>query len=279
MWADPGIRSSLISRACHHHSIFLKSVLARPRVDKNNFEAKQIVLQQSLCRLQRVYVFSVMRLLSILILFLVLNSAINAQRSYTIYFRSYYLERDSQVYSGGADLILAIKDSQSYTYSPTQKPEFPLGSSYIPKSRYFNVNKKLLIDPYGYKGELKTYALIIFDFPTTKWEITNEKKVILGDTCIKAKGKIQDIDIIAWYSPRLPQGFGIYNYVGLPGTVLETYMVEKKLQTVAIWINETSPDIVEPTYAKRVSEKTYRRKRSNSGNTKIYWKEKDFMSK
>jgi len=207
------------------------------------------------------------------------NSTIHAQRSYSIHFKTYYLKSDTSIYNGGVDLILAIKDSQSYTYSPRQ-PEIklPLGSSYIPKSSYFNVNKKLLIEPYGYKGEPKTNALIIYDFPNNKWEITNEKKVILGDTCIKAKGKVHGTDIIAWYSPRLPASFGIYHYVGLPGTVLETYMVERKIQTIAIRIDETAPDIIEPTYAKRVSEKTYRRKRSNSGSPKIYWKAKDFIS-
>ena len=208
-----------------------------------------------------------------------MNSTSHAQRSYTIYYKTYYKESDTQIYNGGVDLILAIKDSQSYTYSPTQPVEFPLGSTYIPKSRYFNIYRKLLIDPYGYKGEPKTNALIIYDYPNNKWEITNEKKMILGDSCIKANGKASGLDIIAWYSPRLPEGFGLYNYVGLPGTVLEVYMVERKVQTVAVSIDETSPDIIEPTYFRRVSEKTYRRKRSNSGNPKIYWKDKDFISR
>ena len=208
------------------------------------------------------------------------NSTIHGQRSYTIYFKSYYLESDTPRYSGGVDLILAIKDSHSYTYSQIEREiKLPLGASYIPKSTYFNINKKLLISPYGYKGEPKTNALIIYDFPDNNWQITNEKKLILGDTCIKATGKVNGIDIIAWYSPRLPAGFGIHHYVGLPGTVLETYMIDRKHQTIAMRIDETSPDIIEPTYARKVSAKTYLRKRNNSGNPKIYWKEKDFISK
>lgn len=215
---------------------------------------------------------------SILLLAICWNSTIHGQRSYTIYFKSYFLEADTPRYSGGVDLILAIKDSQSYTYSAAEtKLKFPLGSSHIAKSRYFNINKKLLISPYGYKGEPKTNALIVYDYPDTKWEITNEKKVILGDTCTRANGKVNGINMIVWYSPRLPHGFGIYDYVGLPGTVLEAYMIDRKHQTVAIRIEETSPDIIEPTYARRVSGKTYWRKRNNSGNPKIYWKEKDFI--
>jgi len=216
-----------------------------------------------------------------IVLLLLLSSVSNSQGSYTIYYRSVYVKSDTDIRKAGVDLVLAIKDSQSYTYGHLQNYvppiKYPLGSSYIPKSAYVNINKKLIIHPYGYTGELKTFALVVYDFPDYKWEITKEKKIILDDTCIKAIGKSKDRKVIAWYSPNLPSGFGIYNLGGLPGTILEIYYPENQLQTSAIHIDKGSHDIIEPTYARRVSEKTYVRRRDNA-NGKIHWREKDFIS-
>jgi GLPGLI family protein len=199
----------------------------------------------------------------------------------TIYYKTYEVIADTEFINAGADLVLAIKDSQSYTYIPEiyrQSDIFPLGKTFIAKSTYFNVNKKLLIDPYAYENSPRTEALIVYKHPDNQWKITNEKKVILGDTCIKATGKVRGIETIAWFSPKLPAGFGIYHYVGLPGTILETWMVEKNIQIIAVHIEYTSPDIIEPTYFRRISEKTYFRKRDPQNNPKVYWKEKDFIN-
>lgn len=222
-----------------------------------------------------------MRFLFVIVLFFAQDTLLlNAQSGLTIYYKTYQIISDTEIRSAGADLVLAIKDSQSYTYYPgirNQPENFPLGKTFIAKSTYFNVNKKLLIDPYAYPNSPKTEALIVYKYPDNQWKITNEKKVILGDTCIKATGKIRGMEIIAWFSPKFPAGFGIHHYVGLPGTILETYLVERNIQTVAVDIEYSSPDIIEPIYFRRVSEKTYLKKRNASGNPKVNWKERDFI--
>ena len=119
--------------------------------------------------------------------------------------------------------------------------------------------------------------MLVSEFPDCQWKITNEKKVILEDTCITAIGKVWDKEIIAWYSPRLPAGFGIHHYVGLPGTILEIYTPHNKIQTTAINIDETSPEIVEPNFSKRVSVKTYWQKRNSTGDPRVYWEKMDFI--
>lgn len=222
-----------------------------------------------------------MKLLFSLFIILSINALV-AQNGYTIYYKTVYVKSDSDLYKGGEDLILAIKDSQSYTYYPTINKKYPvkypLGSNYIPKTTYCNINKKILLSPIAYPKEPRTEALILYNFPDNEWKITNETKIILDDTCVKAVGKIWDREIIAWYSPRLPAGFGIHHYVGLPGTILETFTPEGKIMTIAVKIENTSPEIIEPTYYRRVPGETYRKKRENGGNPKIYWKEKDFIS-
>ena len=203
-----------------------------------------------------------------------------AQNSFTIHFKS-YLVRDSTLISAGSDFVLAIKDSLSYNYYPSHNKNdtvsFPLGSSFIPKSTFVNVNRKLIISPYGYKGEPKTYALLISYFPEGVWKITNEHKIILGDTCIKAIGKLNGREIIAWYSPKLPAGFGIYSTVGLPGTILELISPETNLVTTAVSIIESSPDICEPAYYGKVLNETYIKKRTMSLDPKVKWKKEDFI--
>jgi GLPGLI family protein len=206
---------------------------------------------------------------------IIFTSAISAQGNYTIRYKTYSIQFDSLKLSGGLDMILAIKDSQSYTYypEPKRKPEikYPLGSALIYKSTYLNISKKLIIDPYGYAGEPKTYALIVYDYPDNKWEITKERKVILGDTCIKAIGNVRGNKTIAYFSPKLPAGFGFHLYIGLPGTILETIMVDKGIQTIAVSIDKTSPEIIEPTYAKRVTEEEYWERRKKNPAKKITW--------
>lgn len=189
------------------------------------------------------------------------TSILSAQESFTIKYDSYFVKRDTASYSNLLYLCLAIKDSQSFTYYPeiflSEKIGYPLGSAHCPKSTYFNVNKKLLIDLYGFSKKPKTYKLIVYKYPENKWEITKEKKIILGDTCIQAKGIVRGREIIAYYSPGMPKGFGPYFDVGLPGTVLETYDLSSGLHTVAFSIERSCPDIVEPNFAKRVSGKRF----------------------
>lgn len=221
-------------------------------------------------------------LISVFVFFVLQSERPFAQNSYTILFKTYKLLPDSTLFGAGSDMFLSIKDSLSYTYYPSYNHKdtvtYPLGSSLIPKSAFVNVNCRLVIFPYGYKDEPKTYALLIGEFPSEKWKITDERKVILGDTCIKATSKLNGQETIAYYSPKLPAGFGIYSTVGLPGTILEIYTPERNLLTRAESIIESSPEIIEPVFARKVLFKTYLERRRITGSPKIKWREKDFIN-
>ena len=212
-------------------------------------------------------------ILSYFLLFTVCN--VFSQGNYTIKFESYYIKSDSTLLSGGEDFIVAIKDTQSFTYYPFPKSKlkivYPLGSELWPKSTYFNLTSKLIIVPYGFFGEPKTHVLIVHEYPDIKWTITNEKKLILRDTCIKAIGALNGHEVIAYYNPTLPSGFGHHLYLGLPGTILETYTPDNRIQSVAVSIENNSPEIVEPNFAKRVTEAEYRKRRDKNPAKKLTW--------
>lgn len=203
-----------------------------------------------------------MKTLLSLLFCLITVSAIHAQGNYTIRFESYYVQYDSVLQKWGGNYMLVIKDSQSFCYGTAfpmkDNVTYPLGSALVPKSTYFNVNKKLLLSGTGYLDKPKTHRIVVWKYPRVKWIITNDTKIILGDTCTKATGIMNDKEVIVYYSTKLPAGFGPAYFVGLPGTVLEYSDPERRLQSTAVSIEYNSPEIVEPNFAKRISEKRFR---------------------
>lgn len=53
-----------------------------------------------------------------------------------------------------------------------------------------------------------------------EWEITNEKKVMLGFECTKAVAKNKNYLISVWFTDKIPVSSGPANYFGLPGLVI-----------------------------------------------------------
>lgn len=106
----------------------------------------------------------------------------------------------------------------------------------------------------GYHGEVYTEGDSLYSYSKIlakntyikssakiNWSLENEKKIIDGYECYKAKSEYVVINpkgefrhpVIAWYCPQLPYSFGPRGYNGLPGLILElqvrnvTYGVEK----------------------------------------------------
>ena len=99
-----------------------------------------------------------------------------------------------------------------------------------------------------------------------EWNLSKEKKKILGYTCLKAIGTIKEYNpmtkqtlthtVTAWYSPKFPGLFGPAEYFGLPGLVLEAskgsyYFVAKSINL------ESDKTILSPTKGKKVSKKEF----------------------
>lgn len=63
------------------------------------------------------------------------------------------------------------------------------------------------------------------NIPQLNWEITNEKKIIDGYECIKAKSSRNvfghTLNFVAWFCDKIPVNDGPFDYHGLPGFILE----------------------------------------------------------
>ena len=59
------------------------------------------------------------------------------------------------------------------------------------------------------------------DFPTFKWTVTREQKIVLGYTCYKAATQFRGRDYIAWFTMDIPVQAGPWKFWGLPGLILE----------------------------------------------------------
>ena len=95
------------------------------------------------------------------------------------------------------------------------------------KLYYTNLKEAYLIEQKSLLGkdfQVKTY------FKEMDWELTEEKKQILGYDCYKAIGKRYamsknyetfETEVVAWYCPEIPFSIGPFEAVGLPGMVLQ----------------------------------------------------------
>ncbi|WP_262147264.1 GLPGLI family protein [Chryseobacterium foetidum] len=117
-----------------------------------------------------------------------------------------------------------------------------LDKSMYPKSKssvYKNGESVVVTLPVGNQ-------LYTFTEPKLKWEtISNEKKEILGNQCLKAKA-ITDTGKLyyAWYCPTIPIPEGPFRFKGLSGLILEVHNEDKSLIIKATKI-EKSKDIIE----------------------------------
>jgi GLPGLI family protein len=104
----------------------------------------------------------------------------------------------------------------------------------VSKNNYLNIEKKFILKEILATGYLfKKEEFVVKDTLNTSWEITKESKMIGDYLCFKATTKKKTIKIVddkqkeffenvtAWFAPSLPFSFGLANYAGLPGLILE----------------------------------------------------------
>lgn len=89
---------------------------------------------------------------------------------------------------------------------------------------YKNKKDTFLLNQKQFMGDL-----FIVEMKPFVWQLTQETKTINGYLCYKAVGvKTTENDlgtfkneVTAWYTPSIPCEFGIREYIGLPGLILE----------------------------------------------------------
>lgn len=79
--------------------------------------------------------------------------------------------------------------------------------------------------------------IIELPFPQVPWQkIQNEKKMILGHVCLKAKGVWGGRTYTVWYAPSLGSNAGPWKLHGLPGLILEAFDTHKEVVFTATGI-------------------------------------------
>lgn len=76
-----------------------------------------------------------------------------------------------------------------------------------------------------------------------EWEITNEKKNMLGFECTKAVAKNKDYLISVWFTEKIAVSSGPSNYFGLPGLVVwaEDYFRTTQIEKIEYIDEKTYP--------------------------------------
>lgn len=198
------------------------------------------------------------KLIAITFFSLITIGSLFSQNHYTISYRSSFYTDDSLAANRPFNpFVLAVRDSVAYCYYPSalagRKMEVPvpLGSNYWPKSTFYDSDKGISIYSTGHYDKPKQWRLIEQKMNKIKWDITEEKKEILGFICYKAIGKTRDKNYVAWFSMELKGSFGPFIMTDLPGTILQLQHGDG-LFSVAYEIKDESLPIVEPNYCKKI---------------------------
>lgn len=103
--------------------------------------------------------------------------------------------------------------------------------------------------------------LIENDLP--KWELKQDTKTIQGFLCYKAilkNSKTGKQNLEAWYAPKIPYQYGVMNYYGLPGLILEINKNTFLMTAVKIELNPIENIIVkEPKNVKKLTQKEFKK--------------------
>lgn len=96
----------------------------------------------------------------------------------------------------------------------------------------------------------KKEIIAIDSVPKISWNISEtESKKINNFTCYKATTVFRGSEIVAYYTPEIPIGFGPFKFKGLPGLILEVYNVDTKGQKYywkakkIVYPNETETEL------------------------------------
>ena len=92
------------------------------------------------------------------------------------------------------------------------------------------------------------------------WKMTGETMDIAGYSCMKAEGRIDSTEYVAWFAPQIPVSTGPLNMTGLPGLILSLESSTSDITFVAsaVELGEgMGAGIVAPDKGKSVSRKKF----------------------
>jgi GLPGLI family protein len=89
-----------------------------------------------------------------------------------------------------------------------------------------------------------------------KWKVSaGEQKTILGYTCMKATFKDSTNNLVVFFTPQMPVGFGPDKYGNLPGIILEVQSAQ--IHIIATEVKKDEPIIQPPTKGDKVTRKEF----------------------
>lgn len=146
----------------------------------------------------------------------IVNDPMNRKRSETDHIvlligRSFSKTYSQRIYLADSVYTVRIKSNSNY----------PSLTAFIPKVEVFK-NKQQQVLMVAERAASQD-PVFIYEEPmiSFNWKISNERKVILGYSCVKAittfRGRIYE----AWFAPSIPINDGPYKFCGLPGLILD----------------------------------------------------------
>lgn len=98
--------------------------------------------------------------------------------------------------------------------------------------------------------------LISDSLKSVKWKVSaGEQKVILGYTCMKATFKDSTNNLVVFFTPQLPVGFGPDKYGNLPGVILEVQSAQQHILATDVKLEES--DVIPPSKGDKVTRKEF----------------------
>lgn len=158
------------------------------------------------------------------------------------------LEFNSKIATYKVENKMSIKDKQNFNMTHIMS-----GNNAI----YLTEREILKYENYMYDCELFGECFLI-QKSLPKWELTQESKTIGGYLCYKAiikSNKNKGVNVVeVWYTPEIPIQYGIMQYYGLPGIILELKQSFLVISAVKIELNPLIPIKIEfPKKVKKMS--------------------------
>lgn len=129
---------------------------------------------------------------------------------------------------------------------------------------YMNIEKNKILVQRNLSSDL---FLIESEIESQKWKKTNETKQIGKYTCFKATTTVLvetvsagtvEREVIAWFNPEIPIGFGPAGFGGLPGLIMEIEKDNAVLYAYKVYLNKEDKGIKMPKRGIKVSKKEFR---------------------